>query len=199
LERNPGIAAAEHTLIAANAQIGLSLAAYYPDITLSASYGFASAAVGALLHGDSALWSAGAQLAQVLFDAGARGARVDEARAAYEQNVAVYRQTVLEGFQQVEDQLAALRILEQEAGVQQQAVQLARQAVALTINEYEAGTVAYTSVVTAQAAALNDEQAALTVHENRLVASVALIQTLGCGWTAAQLPSPAELAERARR
>lgn len=199
LERNPAIAASEHVLIAANAQIGVNLAAYYPDITLSGSTGFASAAVGTLLHADSALWSIGAQLAQVLFDGGARRARVDEAQAAYDQNVALYRQAVLNAFQQVEDQLAALRILQQEAGVQQQAVQLARQAVALTTNEYEAGTVPYTSVVTAQATELNNEQSALTLHESRLVASVALIEALGGGWTAAQLPGAAQLSARSQK
>lgn len=199
LERNPAIAASEHALIAANAQIGVNLAAYYPDITLSGSTGFASAAVGTLLHADSALWSIGAQLEQVLFDGGARRARVDEAQAAYDQNVALYRQAVLNAFQQVEDQLAALRILQQEAGVQQQAVQLARQAVALTTNEYEAGTVPYTSVLTAQATELNNEQTALTLHESRLVASVALIEALGGGWTAAQLPSAAQLSARSQK
>jgi NodT family efflux transporter outer membrane factor (OMF) lipoprotein len=193
LERNPAIASAEHAVIAANAQIGVNLSAYYPDITLSASYGFASAALGELLHADQALWSLGAAFSQVLFDAGARRARVEQARAAYDQNVAVYRQTVLTAFQQVEDQLATLRILEQEAGARAQAVGLARQAVSLTINEYEAGAVPYTSVVTAQTAELDDEQAALTVRENRLVASVALIEALGGGWSTARLPCPGRL------
>lgn len=196
LERNPAIASSEHALIAANAQIGVNLAAYYPNITLSGSAGFASATVGALLHADSALWSIGAQLAQVLFDGGARRARVDAAQAAYDQNVALYRQAVLNAFQQVEDQLAALRIMQQEAGVQQQAVQLALQAVTLTTNEYQAGTVPYTSVVTAQATELSNEQAALTLRESRLVASVALIEALGGGWTSTQLPSAAQLSAR---
>lgn len=189
LERNPSVAAAEQAVIAANAQIGVNLSAYYPDITLSASYGFASAAVGDLLHASSALWSVGAAFSQLLFDGGARRARVEEARAAYDQNVAMYRQAVLTAFQQVEDQMATLRILEQEAGARQRAVTLAQQAVTLTTNEYQAGTVPYTSVVSAQATALGDEQSALTVRENRLVASVALIEALGGGWSTAQLPA----------
>lgn len=193
LERNPAIAAAEYSIMSANAQIGVALSAYYPDITLSASYGFASTALGALVTADSALWSFGAAVAQTLYDAGARRAQVAEAQAVYEQNVAKYRQTVLNTFQQVEDQLAALRILEQQAEVQNQAVQLAREAVELTIIEYQAGTVPYTSVVTAQATELNDEQAALTVRENRLVASVALIEALGGGWNTAQLSSGTEM------
>lgn len=189
LERNPSVAAAEQAVIAANAQIGVNLSAYYPDITLSASYGFASAAVGDLLHASSALWSVGAEFSQLLFDGGARRARVEEARAAYDQNVAMYRQAVLTAFQQVEDQMATLRILAQEAGARQRAVTLAQQAVTLTTNEYQAGTVPYTSVVSAQATALGDEENALTVRENRLVASVALIEALGGGWSTAQLPA----------
>ncbi|TFW30537.1 efflux transporter outer membrane subunit [Massilia horti] len=199
LERNPSIAAAEYSIIAANAQIGVALAAYYPSVTLSASYGFASATVGTLLHADSALWSLGASVAQILFDAGLRRAQVEQAQAIYEQNVAIYRQTVLTTFQQVEDQLAALRILAQEAAVQQEAVRLSQQAVVLTINEYKAGTVPYTSVVTAQAIELSDEQAALTVRGSQLIATVTLIEALGGGWHAGQLPSAAQLTSSMKR
>ncbi|WP_420997858.1 efflux transporter outer membrane subunit [Cupriavidus sp. 30B13] len=188
LERNPAIAAAERAVAASNAQIGVALSAYYPDITLSASFGFAATALGSLLQASNSLWSLGPSVTQTLFDGGARRAQVDEARAAYDQSVANYRQAVLSAFQQVEDQLAALRILEQQLDAQNQAVRLAQRAVQLTINQYQAGTVPYTSVVTAQATALADEQAALTIRENRLVASVALIEALGGGWNVAQLP-----------
>ena len=193
LERNPAIAAAERAVAASNAQIGVALSAYYPDITLSASYGFASAAVGTLLHASNALWSLGAGVTETLFDAGARHARVAEAQAIYDQSVAAYRQTVLSAFEQVENQLAALRILAQESVVRDDATRLARQAVQLTINEYQAGTVPYTSVVTAQTTELANEQAALTVRQNRLVASVALIEALGGGWNVSQLPASEQM------
>lgn len=196
LERNPAIAAAERAVAASNAAIGVALSAYYPNITLSASYGFAATAVASLLHASNSLWSLGPQVLQTLFDAGARRAQVEEARAAYELSVANYRQVVLTTFQQVEDQLAALRILDQQLAAQQQAVALARRAVVLTMHSYEAGAVPFTSVVTAQATELADEQAALTLRENRLVASVALFEALGGGWSAADLPSARQIRTR---
>jgi outer membrane protein TolC len=132
-------------------------------------------------------------VAQALFNGGLRGAQLDQARAVYDQNVATYRQTVLTGFQQVEDQLATLRILAQQAEVEANAVRLAREAERLTLNQYKAGTVAYTAVITAQTQALNNEQTDLTILQNRLAASVALIQALGGGWTTVQLPSDADV------
>ena len=189
LERRPDIAAAERRMAAANAQIGVATAAYFPDLTLSGSAGFESSAIGKLLTAPSRVWSAGPQLAQTLFDAGLRSAQVDAARAGYEQSVAEYRQAVLSGLQQVEDELAAQRILKEQAGVQQQAVELAQQAEQLTLNEYKAGTVDFTSVVQAQATALNSAQSALTVRQSRLAASVDLVQALGGGWNATQLAS----------
>jgi NodT family efflux transporter outer membrane factor (OMF) lipoprotein len=193
LERRPDIAAAERLMAAANAQIGAADAAYYPDLTLSASYGFVSTSLDTLLHASNALWSVGPTVAQTLFNGGLRGAQLDQARAVYDQNVATYRQTVLTGFQQVEDQLATLRILAQQAEVEANAVRLAREAERLTLNQYKAGTVAYTAVITAQTQALNNEQTDLTILQNRLAASVALIQALGGGWTTVQLPSDADV------
>ena len=186
LERRPDIASAERQMAAANAQIGVAVAAYYPDITLSGSFGYA-AAMGPLFAASNQLWSFGATIAETIFDGGLRDAQVEAARAAYDQAVANYRQTVLTAFQQVEDQLVALRILEQQAAVVDAAVRDAREAVRLTLNEYQAGTVAYTTVITAQTTALSNEQNALTVHQNRLVASIALIQALGGGWSTEQL------------
>ncbi len=193
LERRPDIAAAERLMAASNAQIGAAEAAYYPDLTLSASYGFASSSLAKLLRASNSFWSVGPQLAQTVFDAGLRSAQVEQARAVYDQDVANYRQTVLTAFQQVEDELATLQILAQQAEVQANTVRLAREAERLTLNQYQAGTVAYTAVITAQTTALNNEEAALTILQNRLVASVALIQALGGGWAAEQLPTAAQV------
>jgi NodT family efflux transporter outer membrane factor (OMF) lipoprotein len=189
LERRPDIAAAERTMQAANAQIGIAEAAYFPDLTLTATAGFASSAVGNLLSLSNSAWSIGAAATETIFDGGLRGAQVRAARAAYDGNVATYRQTVLTAFQQVEDELAALRILEQQAAAQDVALRSARRAVQLTLNQYQAGTVAYTSVVVAQTTALGDEQTSLSILQSRLVASAALVQALGGGWDASQLPS----------
>jgi NodT family efflux transporter outer membrane factor (OMF) lipoprotein len=189
LERRPDIASAERRMASANAQIGVAVAAYYPALTLSGSYGFASPVIGQLLTASSALWSFGASAAETVFDGGLRGAQVAEARATYDQEVAVYRQTVLAAFQQVEDELATARILAQQATVEDEAVASSLEAVRLTINQYKAGTVAYTSVVTSQVASLAAQQVALTVHQNRLTAAVALIQALGGGWDSGKLPT----------
>lgn len=193
LERRPDIAGAERRMASANAQIGVAIAAYFPAITLSASYGYVSSVLDNLIRISNAVWAVGPQLAETVFDAGLRDAQVEAARAAYDQTVATYRQTVLTGFQQVEDELASLRILAQQAEVQDSAVRAAEEAEALILNQYKAGTVAYTSVITAQTIALGDEQAALTVMQDRLTASVALIQALGGGWSAAQVPDQAQV------
>lgn len=188
LERRPDIAAAERRVAAANAQIGVAIAAYYPDLTLTGSLNYASAAVGGLLKTSNQVWSFGPQLSQILFDGGLRAAQVEQARAGWEASAANYRQTVLVAFQQVEDQLAALDVLERQAAVQAEAVRSAQEAERLVLNQYKAGTVAYTNVVTVQTAALANEQTALTILENRLIASVTLIQALGGGWDLSQLP-----------
>jgi NodT family efflux transporter outer membrane factor (OMF) lipoprotein len=195
LQRRPDIAEAERTMAAANAQIGVATAAFYPDISLSAAFGVGSAAFGNLFSASSLAWSVGASVAETLFDGGLRHAQVASAQATYDQSVANYRQTVLAAFQQVEDQLAALRILEQEAGVQDTAVRSSREATKLALNEYKAGTIAYTAVVTAQAAELSNERSAFAIRQNRLTASVTLIESLGGGWTTDQLPSGEAVAQ----
>ena len=189
LERRPDIAAAERLMAAANAQIGIAEAAFYPDITLSADYGVSALTLGNLFTQSSRIWAFGSNLVQTIFDAGARSAQVEQARAAFDQNVANYRQTVLTAFQQVEDQLAGLRILAQQAEIQDRAVAAAREAERIITNQYKAGTVAYTNVVVAQTTALSDAQIAVNIRQSRLVASAALIQALGGGWDAGRLPS----------
>jgi len=189
LERRPDIAAAERTMASANAEIGVAIAAYYPDLTLSPSYGFSASSLSNLFQASNAAWSIGGQLTETMLDAGARAGAVAQARATYDADIANYRQTVLTAFQGVEDQLAALRILEQETSVAEATVKSAEEAVRLTLNEYKAGTVAYTAVVTAQATALSDEESLLTIRQNRLTASVALIEDLGGGWASDQLPN----------
>jgi len=190
LERRPDVAAAERRVASANAQIGVAEAAYYPDITLTASYGFIGSALDNLIRAQNAVWSVGPQLAETVFDGGLRGSQVEAARAAYDQSVANYRQTVLTSFQQVEDELAALRILEQQAEVQDRAVTAARETERLTVNQYKAGTVAYTAVIVAQAQALQNRETALNILESRFGASISLIQALGGGWNATELPAP---------
>ncbi|MBV9522480.1 MAG: efflux transporter outer membrane subunit [Alphaproteobacteria bacterium] len=193
LERRPDIAAAERQMAATNAQIGVATAAFYPDLTLTASGGFTAPAIGQLLQASNSLWSIGSSLAETVFDGGLRTAQVAAARAAYDQSVANYRQIVLTGFQQVEDELSALRILTQQADAEAAAVASAREAERLTLNQYKAGTVAYTSVIVAQTTALNNAQTALNVFQSRLTASVALIQALGGGWSAEQLPNAVQV------
>ncbi|MGB8840523.1 MAG: efflux transporter outer membrane subunit [Aliidongia sp.] len=194
LERRPDIANAERLVAAANAQIGVAISAYYPTLTLSGAYGYSSPAVSGLFMVANSVWSFAGSASETVFDAGARDAAVIAARATHDQTVATYRQTVLTAFQQVEDELATLRILEKQAVVEADTVKQAKLAVTLFINEYKAGTVAYTSVVTAQATALTEEEAELTILQNRLVASVTLIQALGGGWSVDQLPESGEVA-----
>ncbi len=188
LQRRPDIAAAERSVKQQNALIGVQVAAYYPDITLSGSYGFNAANLGDLFKSASNIWSFGGDIRETLLDFGARRGRVSQARAAYDQSVAQYRQTVLTAFQGVEDQLAALRIYEGEAKIRDQTLASARQAEALALNQYRAGTVDYTTVITAQATALSAAQSVLTVLRARQVASVTLVEDLGGGWTTADLP-----------
>jgi len=188
LERRPDIAAAERLVAAANANIGVAMTAYYPDLTLTGSAGYASSTLGSLLEAPSLVWAVGPQLALTLFDGGLRAAQVSGARAAYDQQAALYRQTVLTAFQQVEDNLAALRIQTEQEKVQLQAVSEAKEATRLITNQYLAGTVAYTSVVTVQITELNDRQTELTLRENNLLASVQLIEALGGGWSSSALP-----------
>ena len=189
LQRRPDVAASERTMAAENALIGVAVAAFYPDITLSADYGYSGNPIGSLISVANRVWSLGASATETLFAGGARTAAVAAARATYDQSVATYRQTVLTAFQQVEDDLVALRTLEREAIVQDRAVQSIKRAVVIALNQYRAGTVAYTTVITEQQQELSDEQTALSIRESRLAASVALIQALGGGWDSSALPS----------
>ncbi|MGH7189616.1 MAG: efflux transporter outer membrane subunit, partial [Acetobacteraceae bacterium] len=191
LERRPDIAAAERTMAEENALIGVQVAAYYPAIDLTALFGYVGNPLGSLIKLSNRVWSLGAAVTDPLFEGGARSAAVTAARAAYDESVASYRGTVLTAFQGVEDDLSSLKILAEQYQAQAAAVASAREEVAITLNEYEAGTVAYTSVIVAQATQLADEQTLLTIQQNRLLASVGLIENLGGGWRAADLPTPA--------
>ncbi|AON53868.1 efflux transporter outer membrane subunit [Herbaspirillum seropedicae] len=182
LERRPDVAAAERRVASANAKIGVAKAAYFPSLTLSASGGYQSSTFADWFTLPGRVWSLGPQLAQTIFDGGARAAATDQAIATYDGTVATYKQTVLTAFQEVEDNLAALRILEQEAAVQGEALQAARQAVTLVNNQYKAGTVSYVNVITAQATALSAELSSLNILNRRMAASVLLAKALGGGW-----------------
>ena len=192
LERRPDIAAAERRTAAANAQIGVAQAAFYPSLSLGATGGVQTSVLGDLLSLPARYWSIGPAIAQTIFDAGLRQAQKEQAIAVWDETVATYRSTVLTGFQEVEDNLAALRILEQEAAVQDDAVKAARESAAIALNQYKAGTANYIAVVVLQAAALNSERTALAILARRLTASVGLIKALGGGWDTTKLAgSPA--------
>lgn len=193
LERRPDISAAERLAAAANAQIGVAKAAYFPALTLSASGGYASNSFVNWLTFPSRVWSLGPALAQTIFDGGARKAQTEQAIANYDSTVAGYKQTVLMSFQEVEDNLASLRILAQEAQVQEETVASARKAVTLILNQYKAGLVNYTSVATVQATALSAENTALGILNRRMAASVQLIAALGGGWNRSELPDSATI------
>ncbi len=196
LERRPDIAAAERRMAAANAQIGVAKAAYYPNISLGATGGFESGVITTLLSGPSIIWSAGASAIAPIFDAGRRRASTDQAIAAYDQTVANYRETVLTGFQQVEDNLAALRILEKEADTQQRAVVASQKSLELSLTRYRGGITSYLEVTTAQSAALADEVAAVNILGRRMTSAVLLIQALGGGWDRSALPERPECCGR---
>ena len=197
LERRPDIAAAERLMASANAQIGVAVAAFYPTITLSADSGTSALTLNRLLVTSSRFWAFGSTLVETVFDAGARAAVVKEALAFFDQTIANYRQSVLTAFQQVEDQLAALRILAQETEVQDKAVAAAFEAARIINNQYLVGTVAYTSVIVADQTALGNAETAVNIRQSRLVASAALIQALGGGWDTSQLPSRERIEEAA--
>lgn len=182
LERRPDIASAERSVIAANANIGVAKAAYYPDLTLSLAGGYSSSTYADWISVPNRFWSVGPKLAMTLFDGGQRSAEVDRTEAAYDQTVAKYRQTVLDGFREVENYMIQLKVLEDEAQVRQQALDSAREALRLTENQYKAGLIAYLDVVTSQATALSNERSVLSLLQSRLIASVQLIAALGGGW-----------------
>jgi len=192
LERRPDIAAAERLVASANAQIGVAKSAYYPSISLGASGGFESSAITTLLNGPSGLWSFGLSAVGTVFDVGRRRALNDQARAAYDYQVAAYRESVLAGFQQVEDNLAAVRILENEAKVQNEAVVAAQRSLDLSVTRYKGGVTSYLEVITAQSAALADEVTAVNILGRRMANTVLLIQALGGGWDRSSLPERPE-------
>jgi NodT family efflux transporter outer membrane factor (OMF) lipoprotein len=192
LERRPDIAGTERRVASANAQVGLARAAYYPVISLFGSGGFESGAITTLFQGPSALWSVGAVAAQTIFDGGRRHAANDQAKAAYDSTVASYRQTVLTAFQQVEDNLAALRVLENETAVQDTAVKAAQKSLQLSNTRYEGGVTSYLEVITAQNAALTDEVTAVNILGRRMASAVLLIEALGGGWDRSSLPARPE-------
>ena len=187
LERRPDIASTERHMAAANAQIGIARAAYYPTVKLSAAVGLEASDIAKWLMWPSRFWSVGPTVSETLFDGGLRRSQNDQALAVYDAAVASYRQTVLSAFQEVEDNLAALRILEDEARVQDDAVEAARQTVEATSNQYKAGVVSYLSVITAQAAELSNKRTAIVILGRRMTAAVQLIKALGGGWNSADL------------
>ena len=182
LKRRPDVAAAERLMASANAQIGAAVAAYYPSISVNTTGGFESSNLAKWFSWMGRFWSAGLSMTQTLFDGGLRGGQVDQARANYDATVANYRQTVLIGFQEVEDNLAAQQILGSEAQAQDAAVKAAQQSLAVTMNQYQAGIVSYLNVIVAQTIALSNQRTAVDVLGRRLSASVLLVKALGGGW-----------------
>jgi NodT family efflux transporter outer membrane factor (OMF) lipoprotein len=190
LERRPDVAESERTVAAANAEIGVAEAAYFPDLTLTGSDDYSSNTFRHLISLPNRVWSWGPSLAETIFDGGLRHAQVKAARAQHDVTVDNYRQTVLTAFQQVEDDIVTLRVLEQQAVIEDKTVAAAREAEKLTLNQYKAGTVPYSSVISAQTTRLSAEQTALSVLSQRLQTSVALVEALGGGWKAQDLPLP---------
>lgn len=194
LERRPDIAAAERSVMAANAAIGIARTAWFPELTLSASGGYRNSVFSNLIEVPNRFWSLGPQLAVTLLDFGGRRAEVERAEAAYDQTVASYRQTVLESLREVEDALVQLRVLGEEAEVQREALESAQESLRLIENQYRAGTVDYLSVATVQTTALNNERTNLGLLGDRLLASVQLIAALGGGWDSSLLQGEPPLA-----
>ena len=191
LEHRPDIAGAERRAALANANIGVAQAAYFPQLTLSAAGGFSAAALGNLFDTPSRVWSLGAALAQTLFDGGLRRAHTAQAEAAYDIAVAQYKETVLGAFQQVEDDLALLRLLDQETALQDQAVRSSQQAEQLALNQYRAGTASYLGVVTAQTLSLTNQRTAVQLRGRLLAAGISLVAATGGGWSANDTPAAA--------
>jgi NodT family efflux transporter outer membrane factor (OMF) lipoprotein len=187
VERRPDIAAAERRVAAANAQIGVAKAAYFPNLTLNASGGYQGPGFGPWFLTPGRVWALGAALAGTLFDGGARGAQVEQARASFDAAAASYRQTVLGGFQEVEDNLAALGDLARELAAQQEAARAAHQSEQVFLAQYRAGTTPFLSVITAQAQALTADRAVLQLQARQFAASVALIKAIGGGWDESRL------------
>jgi len=196
LERRPDIAEAERKMAAANAQIGIAYAAYYPSLSLSASYGYESSNFSHFFNFPSRYWSVGPTLSETVYDGGLRRATVNQFITTYNADVASYRQTVLTAFQQVEDYLAAVRILSQQILKQDQAVKSSEEALKLETARYETGVDPYLDVVTAQTTLLNNQQTLATLHVQEMTASVQLIEALGGGWDRTQLPTPGDVSKK---
>jgi NodT family efflux transporter outer membrane factor (OMF) lipoprotein len=196
LERRPDVAASERNMASANAQIGIATAAYYPNLTLSAQGGFESSALQNLMTWPSRFWSVGPSISETIFDAGLRRATVNQFIAVYNADVAAYRQTVLTAFQQVEDNLATVRILSKQIQQQEQAVESAQQFLALSQARYETGVDTYLNVLIAQTTLLTDQQQLAALHTQEMTASVQLIEALGGGWDRSQLPTPAQVSKK---
>jgi NodT family efflux transporter outer membrane factor (OMF) lipoprotein len=188
LERRPDIASAERQTAAANARIGIAIAAYYPTINLGGTGGFESTHGGNLLQGPSAFWSLGAQATELLFDAGQRHALTDQARHQYEAEAAAYKNTIFQAFQDVEDNLSALRILNDETAVEQRAVDAAQRSFDISNRRYKAGATGYLEVLTAETALLSNQRTLTDLETRQFAASVQLIRALGGGWDSSQLP-----------
>jgi NodT family efflux transporter outer membrane factor (OMF) lipoprotein len=188
LQRRPDIAAAERRAQAANEQIGIAISAFYPNISLGGTGGFESMNTGTWIQGPSSLWSLGGQAAELLFDAGQRHALTDQARHAYEAQAAAYRSTVFAAFNDVEDQLSGLRILEAESAVEQRAVASAQHSYDLSNQRYKGGVTGYLEVLTAEATLLQNQRTAIDLQTRQFAASVGLVRALGGGWDASELP-----------
>ncbi|MGA6987508.1 MAG: efflux transporter outer membrane subunit [Terriglobales bacterium] len=196
LERRPDVAASERLMAQANAQVGVAVAAYYPTLTLSASAGFESAKISKWLTWPSRLWSAGPSISETIYDGGLRRATVEQYRAQYDETVANYRNTVLTAFQQVEDNLAGLRILSQEIQEQDVAISSAQRSLKLATDRYRLGIDPYLNVITAQTTLFSNQQTAVTLRITQIVDSVQLIEALGGGWDASTLPTPHQIISR---
>jgi NodT family efflux transporter outer membrane factor (OMF) lipoprotein len=188
LERRPDIAAAERLTAAANARIGIAVAAFYPTISLGGTGGFESTHIGTLFQGPSALWSLGAQATELLFDAGQRRALTDQARQQYEAQASAYRNTVIQAFQDVEDNLSTLRILDQETAVEQRAVAAAERSFNVSNQRYKGGVTAYLEVLTAETTLLSNQRTLTDLQTRQFAADVQLIRALGGGWDVTELP-----------
>jgi NodT family efflux transporter outer membrane factor (OMF) lipoprotein len=196
LQRRPDIAVAERQMAAQNAAIGVAVAAYYPSVSLSGADGFSQSPLAGLLHAANHIWSLGADVSETLFDGGARHADVAAAKAAYEASIANYRGTVLTALQNVEDDLSGLRILAQQGDVLDAAVHDASRGAEIAFNEYQAGTVDYTTAATAQATSLSTQQNALNVQQQRLLDTVSLIGDIGGDWSASTMLDPGKSSAR---
>jgi NodT family efflux transporter outer membrane factor (OMF) lipoprotein len=196
LERRPDIAAAERKMAAANAQIGIADAAYYPSLTLSANFGFESSNFSHFFNWSSKFWSVGPTLSETVYDGGLRRATVNQFITTYNADVASYRQTVLTGFQQVEDALASVRILSRQILQQDQAVKSSQEVLQLEQYRYQTGVDPYLDVVTAQTTLLGNQQTLANLHVQEMTSSVLLIEALGGGWDRSQLPTPADVSKK---